>query len=133
MFRHARRLPALAAASLFAFALASASAQTGDKPLNAYAEVFPALAACFRQPPNTVGMEVTLVFTFNRKGEIFGKPRISYSKLPGDAAAQRDFVAAALRAIADCTPLKFTDKLGGAVAGRPFAIRFIGMPAQQRI
>ena len=85
MFRHARRLPAPAAASLFAFASASASAQTGDKPLNAYAEVFPALAACFRQPPNTVGMEVTLVFTFNRKGEIFGKPRISYSKQIGRA------------------------------------------------
>ena len=109
-----------------------AFAQEPAKPLNAYAEVFPAIYACWRQPPGVEGMEVTINFTFNRKGEIFGKPKIAYSKLAGDQAAQQAFVAAALKAISDCTPLKFSDALGGAVAGRPFSIRFRGMAPQQR-
>ena len=67
-----------------------------------------------------------------RKGEVFGKPRIAYSKLSGDKSTQQDFVSAALKAIADCTPLKFSDQLGGAVAGRPFSIRFIGRASEQR-
>ena len=37
-------------------------------------------------------------------------------------AAYQRAVAAALKR---CNPLAFTPKLGGALAGRPFAIRFI--------
>lgn len=110
-----------------------AAAQHRDATIDRYADVFPAIYACYRQPPGAEGMEVTIVFTFNRKGEVFGKPRISYAKLSGDKSAQQAFVAAALQAIADCTPLKFADALGGAVAGRPFSIRFLGQARQRGI
>ena len=76
-------------------------------------------------------MELTIAFTFNRKGEVFGKPRITHSKLAGGAPLQKEFVAAALKAIGACTPLPFTDALGGAVAGRPFTMRFVGMPLRK--
>ena len=123
--RIAAALPALAFAT-------PAGAQKPDAVLDKYVDVFAAIYACYRQPTGAAGMEVTVNFTFNRKGEVFGTPRIAYSKLGGDKSTQQDFVSAALKAIADCTPLKFSDQLGGAVAGRPFSIRFIGRASVQR-
>ncbi len=102
-------------------------------PIQALSEIAPAISLCWRAPEGSAGMEVTVIFAFNRKGEVFGKPRISHSKLFGDSSAQQAFVASALRAVSLCTPLSFSDSLGGAVAGRPFAMRFVGVPTQQKI
>jgi hypothetical protein len=69
-------------------------------------------------------MEVTLVFSFKRNGEILGKPRISFAKLRGDLDLQKQFVASTLKAVAACTPLRVSAALGGAIAGRPLAMLF---------
>jgi hypothetical protein len=59
--------------------------------------------------------------------------RITHSKLTGDGDLQKRFVGSALKALAECTPLKFSDGLGGAVAGRPFTMRFRAVARQRTV
>lgn len=110
---------ALAAAAAFA---PSASAQP---PVSTLREVGPALTRCWEAPAGMDGHEVTLRFSLRRDGTLIGAPRITYSRLPGDDADARRFVASVLAAIADCLPVALTDELGGAIAGRPLTIRFL--------
>lgn len=93
-------------------------------PLDRLADIGPAIHACWKPPSDASGMELTLVFSLDRSGAVLGKPRISYSKLLGDPEQQRRFVASVLAALSACTPLRITDSLGAAIAGRPFAMRF---------
>ena len=70
-------------------------------------------------------MEYTIRFAFKRDGEIIAPPRVTYAShdAPSDV---RDTYRDAVNASLDrCTPLHFTEGMGGAVAGRPIAIRFV--------
>jgi hypothetical protein len=70
-------------------------------------------------------MEYTIRFAFRRDGEIVAPPRVTYASHDAPANVRdiyRDAVEAALKR---CTPLHFSDGMGGAVAGRPIAIRFV--------
>lgn len=109
-------------------ALALAAGPAAAAPANTLRELWPALTRCWQPPPGTVGSEITVAFALRRDGTLLGKPRITYSRLTGDAEAQRAFVAAALIALARCTPVAITDGLGGAIAGRQLSIRFQSRP-----
>ena len=105
------------------------SDNSGDEPkLDSISAMYAALRACWVPPPKDEarhGMEYTIRFAFKRDGEIVAPPRVTYAShdAPGDVRdTYRDAVNAAL---ARCTPLHFTDGMGGAVAGRPIAIRFV--------
>ena len=64
-------------------------------------------------------------FSFKRSGEIIARPRLTYSTA-GVAADTRAAYLKAINASLDaCLPLKFTGGLGGALAGRPIAIRYV--------
>ena len=89
-------------------------------------DLVPALTACFRAPPRSAGSSVTIRFSLNRDGAVLGKPAVTFAHLVGDSDDRRAFVLAALGAIAACTPVAVTSGLGGAIAGRPLSIRFIG-------
>jgi hypothetical protein len=96
--------------------------------LNTIKDVSLAFRACW-VPPSIdearPGMQLTLIVSFNRAGAIIGEPRFSYFT-PEATSGQRDiYRRAALAALDRCAPLRFTPALGGALAGRPFAIRFI--------
>jgi hypothetical protein len=99
-----------------------------DRPLDSIREMFAALRACWVPPPKDAarhGMEYTIRFAFKRDGEIVAPPRVTYAShgAPADVRdIYRDAVNAALQR---CTPLHFSDGMGGAVAGRPIAIRFV--------
>ncbi|HLN39959.1 MAG TPA: hypothetical protein VK337_19430 [Xanthobacteraceae bacterium] len=99
-----------------------------DHPLDSISAMFAALRACWVPPPKDVarhGMEYTIRFAFKRDGDIVAPPRVTYAShdAPGDVRdVYRDAVNAALKR---CTPLHFSDGMGGAVAGRPIAIRFV--------
>src|SRR5208282_6044412 len=107
---------------------ADADANTGDHTLDSISAMYAALRACWVPPPKDAarhGMQYTVRFAFKRDGEIIAPPRVTYSS--HDAPAQvrdvyRDAVDAALER---CTPLHFSESMGGAVAGRPIAIRFV--------
>jgi hypothetical protein len=130
-----RRLAALAPGLALSLCVGTAalSQPAGDRVLDRVADLGPAILACWRPPPDCAGMELTLVFSFRRNGEIFGKPHISYAKLHGDPDLQKQFVASALKALATCTPLHLAPTLGGAIAGRPFAMLFRAAARSQGI
>jgi hypothetical protein len=99
-----------------------ASAQEGS-PANTLMDLRRQFGACLAGTPfDAAGSRVTIVFMMKRDGSIFGKPRITYSHLEGDAAARQRFVDDAARAVDSCLPLKVTPALGGAIAGRMFSI-----------
>ena len=81
------------------------------------------LGACSQSVRGPAGSEVTVLFSIKRDGSLQGQPRITHSKLVGDDAVQREFLAGALSGVARCFPLAITDGLGGAVAGRPLRLR----------
>jgi hypothetical protein len=91
------------------------------------------LTRCWRAPPGSKGSTITVGITLKRDGAMFGQPTITYSKLIGDTDVQKRFVAAALAALAACTPVAITDGLGGAIAGRRIFIRFESQVPQARV
>ena len=104
------------------------NATASDHPLDSIRDMFAALRACWVPPPKDEarhGMEYTIRFAFKRDGEIVAPPRVTYASHDAPADVRdiyRDAVNAALKR---CTPLHFSDGMGGAVAGRPIAIRFV--------
>jgi hypothetical protein len=99
---------------------------------NTLRELFPMLTRCWHAPAGSEGSTITVGITLKRDGSIFGQPSITYSKLTGDADAQKRFVATALAALAACTPVPITDALGGAIAGRRIFIRLESQAPQTR-
>jgi hypothetical protein len=93
-------------------------------PVNSIREMFLAIYACWEPPPGTAGMSITLRFSLRRQGTLIGKPRATYSKLGGDEALNRAFVASILKALDKTLPLPLSDSMGGAIAGRMLAPRF---------
>ena len=90
---------------------------------------FHQVCSVFRRRPCVPELEYPfteqLQLTIKRNGELFGKPRVTYVTpgLPGEVRqAYWDAVEAAVER---CTPLALSNGLGGALAGRPFAIRFV--------
>jgi hypothetical protein len=88
--------------------------------------IFAKMRACWKPPPPSRAnpIDITVIVSFNRAGEIFGRPRITYES---EAATDNDrliYRVAVMEALQRCTPMPFTDGMAGAVAGRPFAIKF---------
>ena len=99
-----------------------------DHDLDTIGDLFAALRACWSPPPADAareGMQMSVRFSFKRSGEMIGPPRITYATA-GVAADVRDTYLKAINASLDaCLPLKFTGGLGGSLAGRPIAIRYV--------
>jgi hypothetical protein len=99
-----------------------------SEKLDTIGAVFSALRSCWVPPAkedSRAGAQYSVRLSFKRNGEIFGKPRVTYvtPRLPDHVRkAYSDAVDAAIER---CTPLALGRGLGGALAGRPFAIRFI--------
>ena len=60
---------------------ASAVAQNAQAPINTPTELEAALQACWVPPPmeqSRPGMQITVLMSFKRNGELFGQPRITF-------------------------------------------------------
>ncbi len=112
------------------FVMRGAAAQEAS-PANTLMELRRELGSCLAQTPIASGSQVTILFTMKRDGSLFGRPRISFTHLEGDAELRRTFLDQAERAVDSCLPLKITPAFGGAVAGRPFSIT-LGRPKAQQ-
>jgi hypothetical protein len=90
--------------------------------------VFAMLRSCWVPPSENhaaSGTQISIRLSFKRNGEIFGEPRVTYLS-PGTSGDLRQvYWGTVMDAFKRCTPLPFTSSLGGALAGRPFAIRFV--------
>ena len=84
------------------------------------------LHQCWKPPPLSQAspMDITVVVSFTRTGSILGRPRISYESEQASDNDRLQYRIAVMQALQRCTPLPFTEALGGAVAGRPFAVPF---------
>src|ERR1700722_5945044 len=107
---------------------ATADDTAADHPLDSIGAMFAALRACWVPPPQDEarhGMEYTIRFAFKRDGEILAPPRVTYASHDAPADVREIYRDAVNAALKRCTPLHFSDGMGGAVAGRPIAIRFV--------
>ena len=107
---------------------AAAKYQKPDHDLATIGDLFAALRSCWSPPPADIarqGMQMTVRFSFKRSGEIIAVPRVTYATagVPGDVRAT--YLKAINASLDACVPLKFTGGLGGALAGRPIAIRYV--------
>jgi hypothetical protein len=105
-----------------------AAAQKPQAPLNTLSEVGAALRACWVPPPidqSRPGMQITVQMSFKRNGELLGRPKITFETAGASDDERLAYRMAVAGLLQRCTPLPFTDTLGGAVAGRPFNIRLI--------
>ena len=105
-----------------------------DHKLDTLNAMFDALRACWIPPPRDEarsGMQMSVRFSFKRSGEIIGTPRVTYTS-PDTPSETKDLYHRAItEALERCTPMPFSSGLGGAVAGRPIAIRFVDNRARQ--
>jgi hypothetical protein len=116
-----------------AFAIGASAQEPGEtkKPaasLNTIADVFAALEACWVPPALAqarAGMQITVLLSFKRNGEILGPPRITYETREASEDERLSYRTAMAQALRRCMPLPFTDALGNALAGRPLTVRFI--------
>jgi hypothetical protein len=96
--------------------------------INNLQEFMAALASCWEPPPiddRHRPIDLTFQVSFKRSGELFGKPRIvNFARSVTDEERQRYYTAVA-EAIDRCSPMPFTDSMGGAVAGRTFRVNFL--------
>jgi hypothetical protein len=87
-----------------------------------------ALAECWNPPPidsRRGPVDLTFQVSFKRSGELFGKPRIvNFARAVTDEE-RRNYYTAVVEAIDRCSPMPFTDSMGGAVAGRTFRVNFL--------
>jgi hypothetical protein len=96
--------------------------------LNTIRDVFSALRTCWLPPEKDVarsGTQITLRLSFNSHGGLISEPRTTYVTPDTPPDVRQVYWDAATAALKRCTPLQFTDGLGGALAGRPIAIRFV--------
>ncbi|TGQ73076.1 MAG: TonB C-terminal domain-containing protein [Mesorhizobium sp.] len=93
-------------------------------PIDTIKEMSDAIYACWKPPPGTAGMSLTLRFSLRRNGTLIGKPRATHSDLGTDSQLSQAFVASILKALDEALPLPFTDGMGGAIAGEMLSPRF---------
>ena len=106
----------------------AAKYQKPDHDLNTIGDLFAALRSCWSPPPADAahaGMQMSVRFSFKRTGEIIAAPRMTFATTGVSADTRSTYLKAINTSLDACTPLKFTGELGGALAGRPIAIRYV--------
>jgi len=102
--------------------------QRPDHALDTIGDLFAELRSCWSPPPPDnarEGMQMSVRFSFKRSGELIGTPLMTFST-PGTPADVRQTYLNAINSSLDaCLPMKFSEGLGGALAGRPIAIRYV--------
>lgn len=99
-----------------------------DHDLDSIGDLFAELRSCWSPPPPDIaheGMQMSVRFSFKRSGEMIGPPRVTFATAGVPADIRETYLKAINASLDACIPLKFTDGLGGALAGRPIAIRYV--------
>jgi hypothetical protein len=106
----------------------SSKYQKPDHDLDTIGDLFAALRACWSPPAADNardGMQMTVRFSFKRSGEMIGAPRLTFATAGVPDDTRETYLKAINDSLSGCLPLKFTGGLGGALAGRPIAIRYV--------
>ena len=122
MARRGGRLLLVAALLLFGSSHAAVEAAEVDT----IQDIFRHLRTCWRppSPARARPLDITVLVSFNRAGNILGHPRITYESAEASDNDRLQYRIAVMEALQRCTPMPFTDAMAAAAAGRPFAIQF---------
>ena len=121
-----RRKPRIWFAAALLFGLFTSAARTEPAQVNTIREAFERFWSCWRPPPASRAnpIDITVIVSFNRAGEILGHPRITYESEQATDNDRLVYRIAVMETLQRCTPMPFTESIAGAVAGRPFAVQF---------
>ena len=99
---------AIAAALPLAFWTASVRAEDGQ--VNTIKEAIERLYTCWRPPsPSRVNpMDITVIVSFNRAGQILGRPRITFESAEASDNDRLEYRVAVMETLQRCTPMPFT-------------------------
>jgi hypothetical protein len=114
-------------AAALLFGLFASDGQAQPAPVNNIREVVEKLRVCWKPPPASranPGIDITVIVSFNRSGEILGHPRITYESAQATDNDRLAYRIAVMETLQRCTPMPFTEGMAGAVAGHPFAVQF---------
>lgn len=106
----------------------SAKYRRPDHDLDTIGDLFAELRSCWSPPPADAahqGMQMSVRFSFNKAGGLIGPPRLTYATAGVPAGTRTTYLDAINASLNACLPLRFTHGLGGALAGRPIAIRYV--------
>jgi hypothetical protein len=104
-----------------------------DHKIDNIRDMFAALRACWLPPDRDErqDLQMSVRFAFKRTGELIGEPRVTYTTPGVDDDTRRVFRHAIDETLERCTPMPFSRGMGGAIAGRPIAIRFVDKRSRQ--
>jgi hypothetical protein len=105
----------------------SAAAQSPPAPINTINELEAALLARWEPPPieqARPGMQITVLMSFKRNGELFEQPRIVFQSREASDTQRSSYRDAVAQMLKRCASLPFTEALGSIVAGQPFTMTF---------
>ncbi len=121
-----RRKPILWFAAALLLLPWTGSAQGQPERLDTIRDVFAKLHSCWKPPPPSRAnqIDITVVVSFNREGAISGRPKITHESEHATDNDRLIYRVAVMETLQRCTPLPFTEALGGAIAGRPFTVPF---------
>jgi hypothetical protein len=106
--------------------LSSVCARAQPAQVDNIKEAYARFGRCWKPPPASQAnpIDITVIVSFNRAGEILGRPKITYESEQATDNDRLLYRVAVMETLQRCTPMPFTDSMAGAVAGRPFAIQF---------
>src|SRR5262245_12090566 len=107
---------------------ASAAAQNLQAPITTLTVLQAAALACWVPPPmeqSRVGMQITVLMSFKRNGEMFGQPRIIFQSRDASDSERASYHTAVAETLKRCASLPFTEAFGNGMAGEPFTMRFV--------
>ena len=121
-----RREPLIWLAGAALFALSSLTARAEEAQVNTIQDVIAKLRTCWKPPAAWrahPGIDITVIVSFNRNGDVLGHPRITYESEQATDNDRLIYRIAVMEALQRCSPMPFSERMAGARAGRPFAVR----------
>jgi hypothetical protein len=108
------------------FGLYASSGQAQPAQIDTIGDLLAKIRTCWKPPPRSQAnpVDITVLVSFNRAGDILGRPRITYESEQATDSDRLKYRIAVMEALQRCTPMPFTEAMAGAAAGRPFAIQF---------
>ena len=71
------------------------------------------------------GMQITVLMSFKRNGDLFGQPRIVFQSREASETERSAYRIAVAQTLKRCASLPFTKALGNTIAGQPLTMIFV--------